>query len=391
MKTNDEHKAVSRIAVSVRGLVVVGLLATALSVATISRAQSNTPASASTTKAPATATIPAVATAKVSLLPAVKPPSPVPHEGIAVHGYWTIDVRNPDGKLAKHMEFENQLCASFVDPASGGTVPGGNYALGSMLAGATYAYSGPTTAGAWSIVLGTPELVQLPGGGPGGGGFTSGPNCAISSQFSLAQSGLQGGSAVLGSYDPLAFTCSGNCFPALTVSGPTLPSDPLNISLSGQFTVPAGNPVNISAVGTDLFVCFGLEGATGPSLNTITYSIGPSFCQNAGNYLGQNNGQVQNGVPSYNPCQATHSFQYAPGGPFVGQIPSSIPLSVSTSISNCVPGLYNSVSIRTYTVGGQYGRAPFSGVFLTGTNGIPGPFQVSGGQTVAVTWTLSFQ
>ena len=30
-------------------------------------------------------------------------------EGITVHGHWTIDVRNPDGTLASHHEFENAL------------------------------------------------------------------------------------------------------------------------------------------------------------------------------------------------------------------------------------------------------------------------------------------
>ena len=32
-----------------------------------------------------------------------------PREGIKVHGHWTIDVRNPDGKLVTHREFENAL------------------------------------------------------------------------------------------------------------------------------------------------------------------------------------------------------------------------------------------------------------------------------------------
>lgn len=31
------------------------------------------------------------------------------HEGIKVHGHWTIEVRNPDGKLVTHREFENAL------------------------------------------------------------------------------------------------------------------------------------------------------------------------------------------------------------------------------------------------------------------------------------------
>ena len=30
-------------------------------------------------------------------------------EGIKVHGHWTIDVRNPNGSLASHTEFENKL------------------------------------------------------------------------------------------------------------------------------------------------------------------------------------------------------------------------------------------------------------------------------------------
>src|ERR1700747_3718133 len=39
------------------------------------------------------------------------------HEGIKVHGHWTIEVRNPDGSLTRHVEFENSL-----DP--GATLPG---------------------------------------------------------------------------------------------------------------------------------------------------------------------------------------------------------------------------------------------------------------------------
>jgi len=31
------------------------------------------------------------------------------HQGIKVHGHWTIEVRNPDGTLVTHREFENSL------------------------------------------------------------------------------------------------------------------------------------------------------------------------------------------------------------------------------------------------------------------------------------------
>jgi len=39
-----------------------------------------------------------------------------PHEGIKVHGHWVIDVRNPDGKLVKHHEFENSYYGSVFLP-----------------------------------------------------------------------------------------------------------------------------------------------------------------------------------------------------------------------------------------------------------------------------------
>jgi hypothetical protein len=38
-------------------------------------------------------------------------PAGGPHDGIAVHGRWKIFVRNRDGSLAQHLEFENSLTA----------------------------------------------------------------------------------------------------------------------------------------------------------------------------------------------------------------------------------------------------------------------------------------
>jgi hypothetical protein len=54
-----------------------------------------------------------------------------PREGIHVHGHWVIDVRNPDGTLVTHREFENsynpsnQVLASFL----GRTAVPGNWAV----------------------------------------------------------------------------------------------------------------------------------------------------------------------------------------------------------------------------------------------------------------------
>jgi hypothetical protein len=35
-----------------------------------------------------------------------------PREGIVVHGHWTIDIREPDGRIVSHREFENALVSS---------------------------------------------------------------------------------------------------------------------------------------------------------------------------------------------------------------------------------------------------------------------------------------
>jgi len=41
--------------------------------------------------------------------PPAEAPAEAPHEGIKVHGHWTIEVRDPDQTLMTHREFENSL------------------------------------------------------------------------------------------------------------------------------------------------------------------------------------------------------------------------------------------------------------------------------------------
>jgi len=56
-------------------------------------------------------------------------------DGIKVHGHWTIDVKNPDGSVASHHEFENAL------------TPGGGSYLAIILTHSTQQFLG------WGIVL----------------------------------------------------------------------------------------------------------------------------------------------------------------------------------------------------------------------------------------------
>jgi len=134
MKTNGKHEVIARIAR--RGLVFAALLAMALSTASLSRAQSNpTPPSAAAQKH-------MPPPAKPAASPAEETPARGKQEGIKVHGYWTIEVRNPDGSVVSHTEFENSYL-------------GGSGVLPCML-------SRCGTFGEWGIVLGNSVASQSP-------------------------------------------------------------------------------------------------------------------------------------------------------------------------------------------------------------------------------------
>jgi hypothetical protein len=108
MKTNCRYEVVSRIAE--RSLLFVGLLAIALVCTGSGHAQS-TPVAAGGSKTPAAAAPPGA--------PAAHSPGNAMRSGVKVHGYWKIDVRNPDGKLASHNEFENSLTTNDPNGLSG--------------------------------------------------------------------------------------------------------------------------------------------------------------------------------------------------------------------------------------------------------------------------------
>jgi hypothetical protein len=377
MKTNSEHKEVVE-QIANRGLMFTALLAVTLLAAGICRAQTsaapspNVDAKSATTGA--TAVAPVVGTksvpppANMLAAPRAQSSSQGPRDAITVHGYWVIDIRNPDGRIAKHMEFENQLCTSFVDGYNGGGV-GGDSILASLL-------ESTATPGAWAMVVGEPDASGL-----------SQPNCAIAPYAYLNQAGATASSIygtsfsnngfVSGPVDglPLAMSCifsnpsginisfpgsnnvTNHCDPVLTESpGPSGPG----IVLSAQFNSPTNVP--ISAVGTELFTCMGSPGPPRPG---DCLKIGPQ----AVNSLGLPN----------SPCTIQGT----------GATPN--PVS-SVTFTGCLPGDTTSiVTINSERVTNIPGRAPFSGVILTGTNGVPGPFTIGTGQTAVVTWTLSFQ
>jgi hypothetical protein len=66
--------------------------------------------------------------------PASQPPAGSAAEGISIHGHWTVDVRNTDGSLASHHEFENALH------------PNGNSTLAALLGRSR-------SVGTWAVLL----------------------------------------------------------------------------------------------------------------------------------------------------------------------------------------------------------------------------------------------
>jgi len=132
MKTNGQHEVIARIAGP--GLVLAALLAMVFFGSVACRAQSG--ATTPVAKAAVPAATPAKAAPAVQLAQPAESGERKPkgtHEGITVHGHWVIEVRNPDGRLVTHREFENMLeqttGAQVITQLLGGTAAAGQLAV----------------------------------------------------------------------------------------------------------------------------------------------------------------------------------------------------------------------------------------------------------------------
>jgi hypothetical protein len=143
------------------------------------------------------------------------------HEGIQLHGHWTIDVKNPDGTLVKHNTFENQLQydgTQYLTALLSGYSVAGDYAIYFTNATAT-----PTSSATTNVVCPAPASTM----------YSTFPYCSIV-QNTTTQPGL--------------FHCQHYvCVSGLTAtptfgSGVGLP----NFTLAGSITAPqAGAVVNV--------------------------------------------------------------------------------------------------------------------------------------------------
>lgn len=244
-----------------RRLMLVCLLAAGLTLTGVALAQS-TAGTKRNAKAGAQ-----TQTAKNSETPAAKPGGRGSSEGIKVHGHWTIEVRNPDGKLVSHSEFENGLCTTPSGLPAGYTY--GDYVIATLLAG-------NSVAGGWAVELGNPAIPS-PSNPPlpcatGGGGLQG----AASVLFVLVEPGFT-----------VAAPCANvnvsapnaTCFP--TLAAPTVSNSyPVTLTLSGSFTVPTGTTATITAVGTFVTFC-----APEDNPSQCLSLVSPAETQLTGTYL----------------------------------------------------------------------------------------------------------
>jgi len=146
------------------------------------------------------------------------------HEGIKVHGHWIIDVRNPDGTLAEHRDFENSLVGS-------------NDVLG-------FLYGSEVPSDYAVYFTGTPSACAPPGG--------TSYDCDIVHNLSVL---------------PANVRCSGNgdyCVTGLTIT-PTFGSNP-SLVMAGSLTATQSG--NVTTVGTFIGIC----GSPTTTLTTVSAS-----------------------------------------------------------------------------------------------------------------------
>jgi hypothetical protein len=156
-----------------------------------------------------------------------------PRESIKVHGHWVIEVRNPDGSLAQHREFENSLQR-----------PAGQELAALLL--------GNAVPIGWKVVL-SPETTGT--GGPCG---SSNSDCLLEQQAVAT-----------------ALGCAAGCSNNLTGSNAGLANGGQGgITLSGW--IQASKAGNIGNVETYIYSCGGQNGIGGPLSSTS-----PAQCASA--------------------------------------------------------------------------------------------------------------
>ncbi len=259
-------------------------------------------------------------------------------EGITVHGYWTIEVKNPDGKVTERREFENHV------------VLYGEGILEGLL-------SGNIVPGGWTILL-------------AGNSSNSSTQCTEStfSICALAGAVLEQG-ANYGSFNLSNCTPSQGCSLTLVRSFVPPVAPPPATGPNGYFQLSGSVPVasgvqNISLVATFLAAC---ANAQWPS----AFGVG-----------------LPANVPTLvSPAQCEPSQLFTAIGPqsgFPSITSSTDPLNGATLTSGSVPLFPTGAPFTAFTLANPNSTPP-------PPTGTPTQVPVSAGQSVSVTVQISFQ
>lgn len=170
---------------------------------------------------------------------------------VVVHGHWAIDVRQPDGALVSHTEFENGLTFSFF-----GTT--GDSALAAIL-GRRF------TIGEWRI-----ELWGLSNLGPCARDANNAAPCYIEEPSSLNPGGI----VIGGNPDTYIFKNLQVNVPVMG-NGPNPNNAAGTIELSGVATAGSTNP--IMRVQTSVFGCASTVTPAACGTNAAPVTFGWSF------------------------------------------------------------------------------------------------------------------
>lgn len=169
-----------------------------------------------------------------------KPSNDASHQGIKVHGHWTIEVKNPDGTVVTHREFENSIQAS------------GTAALSSLLVG-------NQALGPWQVdLIGSPQPCVHTKTFPGG--FPQGPVPCVIVPANTVMDGV-----ITNTPAAIADAEAQGLAPTLTVT-----------ASSGQLvlngTAIAATTTSVSSVATVLSPCIGGGTVTSNFPNPSTFS-----------------------------------------------------------------------------------------------------------------------
>jgi hypothetical protein len=229
---------------------MVALVLCALLALAGSTAFAQWPAPRNATGTPAAGAASSANTAQPAAATAQKPAPTAPgaggiHDGIVVHGQWSIDVKNPDGTLVAHREFENSLAS------------GGSMNLNDIISGAN-------VIGGWNIYL-----------------------CTWDSAAALCNGGISFLELINPGGAYAAYLCNNLCFPVL--SWPSVNPATGVLTITGTATLPSSSAaVSVNGVGSSTVSCYTNPGTTRATLVAPNSAFTPSSCFDTLNTAGAN-------------------------------------------------------------------------------------------------------